>query len=109
MLNKMPEKVLDLIDTMTIPPNAYTLSVIFRACGQVNNERAKYIGYELIDQMPIDFRADIVLQNSVLSMLMNFHEVGRAEEVFRSMKRRDVISYGAMMDGKYSSYNLYID
>ena len=105
----MPKKVLDLLDTMTVEPNAYTLSVIFRACGQVNNERAKYIGYELIDQMPIDFRADIVLQNSVLSMLMNFHEVEKAEELFRSMKKKSVTSYSVMMDGKYSSYGLYVD
>ena len=109
ILNKIPEKVFELLDTMTIQPDAYTLSMIFRACSQVNDERAKKIAYELMDQMRIEFRTDIVLQNSVLSMLMNFHEVGRAEQVFRSMKRRDVISYGAMMDGKYSSYNLYID
>lgn len=101
LLNNMPQKVLDLFDTMTVQPNAYTLSVIFRACGQVNNERAKKIGCELMNRMPNEFRNDIVLLNSVLSMLMNFHQVEKAEELFRSMSRKDVFSYGAMMQGKY--------
>ena len=103
----MPQKVLDLFDTMTIQPNAYTLSVIFSACGQVNSERAKKIGCELMNQMPNEFRNDIVLLNSMLSMLMNFHQVEKAEELFRSMSKKDVFSYGAMMQGKYLFHSIH--
>ena len=101
----MPEKVLDSLDGMTIQPNGYTLSMIVKACGQVNDEKAKKIGRESLKQMSNDFRDDTVLQNCALSMLMKFHEVEKAEELFASMKKKDAISYGTMMEGKYSSFS----
>ena len=108
LLNKMPEKVLDLYDTMLVEPNAHCLSLIFRACGQVNNERAKKIGGELLRQMPKESRKDIVLLNSVLSMLMNFGKIQAAEKVFTSMKRMDVVSYATMIKGDHSGFILYL-
>lgn len=99
----MPERVLDLLDGMAIQPNAFTLSMMFKACGQVNDERAKKVGLELLRQIPDDFHSDTVLQNCALFMLMKFRELGKAEELFSSMKRKDTISYGTMMEGEYLS------
>ena len=102
----MPEKVLDLFDTMLIKPNAHSLSVLFTACGQVNNERAKKISGELLKQMPRESRKDIVLLSSVLCMLMNFGEIEKAENWFASIESKNIVTYGAMMQGKHSSFNL---
>ena len=99
----MPEKVLDLYDSMVVEPNAHCLSVLFIASGQVNNERAKKIGGELLKQMPKESRKDIVLLTSVLSMLMNFGAIGKAENWFASIESKNIVTYGAMMQGKHSS------
>lgn len=97
--NNMSEKVLDSSDEMTIQPNEFTLAVIFKACAQVKDERARRIGNQLLNQMPNDFRNDIVLMNSAISMLMSFGDVERAEQFFVLIKKKDVISYGATIKG----------
>lgn len=97
----MPEKVLDLFDTMTVQPNQYTLSVIFKACAQVKDERARKIAHQLLNQMSNTSRNDVVLLNSAVSMLMSFGDVEKGEGLFSSIKKKSVVSYGAIMQGIY--------
>ncbi len=99
--NKMSDKVLDLLDNMIIQPDAVTLTIIFNACAEVNDDRAKKIGNKLLDQMPNDFRNNTILLNSAIHMLMSFGDVKSAEKLFESIKKTDVISYGAMMKGNH--------
>jgi len=37
----MPEKVLHLLDEMAIEPDQFNLTFIFKACAQLNNDRAR--------------------------------------------------------------------
>jgi hypothetical protein len=64
----MSEKVFDLLDEMIIQPNAITLTIIFNACAQVNDDRVKQIGNKLLNQMPDDFRHDTILLTSAIHM-----------------------------------------
>jgi len=97
----MSDKVFDLLDKMIIQPNAVTLTSIFNACAEVNDDRARKIGNKLLNQMPNDFRKDTILLNSAIHMLMRFGDVKSAEQLFESIKKKDVISYGAMMTGNH--------
>jgi len=86
---------------MIIQPDAVTLTIIFNACAQVNDDRARKIGYKLLDQMANDFRNNTILLTSAIHMLMRFGDVKCAEQLFQSIKKTDVISYGAMMKGNH--------
>jgi len=101
----MAEKVFDLLDEMIIQPNAITLTIIFNTCAQVNNDRARKIGNKLLNQMLNNFPNDTILLTSAIHMLMSFGDVKSAEQLFESIKKKDVVSYGAMMKG----YNLNND
>jgi bisphosphoglycerate-independent phosphoglycerate mutase (AlkP superfamily) len=98
--NKMPEKVLDLLDQTNIQPDQFTLTTLFSACAQLSNDRAKQIGRKLLDQMPKHFETNNYIQNSAINMLMKFGDVQYAEQLFQTNKKIDVVTYGAMMKGK---------
>jgi len=93
---------LDFVDQMKVMPDEYTLTVIFSACAKVKNARAKQIGMKLFDEMSNHFNdADVVLQSAALNMLMSFGQMYRAETLFNSMKQKNIVSYGALMEGKH--------
>ncbi|CAF0890587.1 unnamed protein product [Adineta ricciae] len=94
------ENVLDLYDKMTIKPDDFTLTVIFNACTQLANERAKIIGNKLLNQiLNKDLTNNVILLTSAINMLMNFGEVKDAERLFQLNKSKDTIIYGTMMKG----------
>lgn len=84
---------------MKIKPNEFNFTVLFNACGVVGSDRAKKIGKKLFDEMPDGYRNNIIVLNSAIDMLMKFSDVQSAEEVFKSMKTKDIFTYGAMMKG----------
>jgi len=98
--NKMPEKVLDLLDSMLIKPDQVTLTLIFNACTQICDDRAKKIGRKLLDQMPNHFLNKNNLTNSAIHMLMKFGDVQRAEHIYNLIKNKDLITHGLMINGK---------
>ncbi|CAF4201899.1 unnamed protein product, partial [Rotaria magnacalcarata] len=93
------EKVLDLFDEMKIEPNQFTLSTLFNACAVLNNNRAMKTGKKPLDEMPENYRNNIITSNSAIDMLMKFGDVESAERIFRSIKAKDIITYGAMVKG----------
>lgn len=95
--------MLDSINEMKIEPDQYLLGMIFRACAQVNNDKAKDIGMKLFDKMPNSFLANPALLTSTLNMLVSFGNINRAEKLFFSMKTPNVFSYGVLLKGKYQS------
>ncbi|CAF4324222.1 unnamed protein product, partial [Rotaria magnacalcarata] len=97
--NNVAEKVLDLFDEMKIEPNQFNLSTLFNACAVLNNNRAMKIGKKLLDEMPENYRNDNITSNSAIDMLMKFGDVESAERIFRSIKTKDNITYGAMVKG----------
>jgi FAD synthase len=98
--NKMPEKVLDLLDQTNIQPDQVTLTTIFSACAQLSNDRAKQIGKKLLHQMPKHFETNNYIRSSAINMLMKFGDVQSAEKLFQMNKKIDAVTYGAMMKGK---------
>ncbi|CAF1470179.1 unnamed protein product, partial [Rotaria sordida] len=97
--NNMPEKVFDLLDQMTFKPDNYTLTILFNVCAQVANDRAMKIGRKLLDEMPDDYRNNNIVLNSAIDMLMKFGDVQSAERIFDSIKKKDIITYSAMIKG----------
>ncbi|CAF5173922.1 unnamed protein product, partial [Rotaria magnacalcarata] len=97
--NNVPEKVLDLFDEMKIEPNQFTLSTLFNACAKLCNDRAMKIGKELLAKMPENYRNNKITSTSAIDMLMKFGDVENAERIFRSIKAKDIIAYGAMVKG----------
>ncbi|CAF2004761.1 unnamed protein product, partial [Rotaria magnacalcarata] len=95
----MAEKVLDLFDEMKIEPDQFTLSTLFNACAVLNNNRAKKTGKKLLDEMPENYRNDNITSTSAINMLMKFGDVESAERIFRSIKKKNIITYGAMVKG----------
>ncbi|CAF5225071.1 unnamed protein product, partial [Rotaria magnacalcarata] len=98
----MAEKVFDLLDEMEIKPGSFTLAILFKACAELANDRAIKIGRKLLDEMPENYRNDVVVLNSAMYMLMKFGDIQSAERIFRSIKAKGANIYGALMNG----YNL---
>ncbi|CAF5183852.1 unnamed protein product, partial [Rotaria magnacalcarata] len=109
--NNVAEKVLDLFDEMKIEPDQFTLSTLFNACAVLNNNRAMKIGKKLLAEMPENYRNNNITSTSAIDMLMKFGDVETidmlmkfgdvesAERIFRSMKTKNIITYGAMVKG----------
>ncbi|CAF1662747.1 unnamed protein product, partial [Rotaria magnacalcarata] len=97
--NNMAENVFDLLDEMKIKPDSFTLAILFKACAELANDRAIKIGRKLLDEMPENYRNNVVVLNSAMHMLMKFGDIQSAERIFRLNKRKDIITYGAMMKG----------
>ncbi|CAF3777532.1 unnamed protein product [Rotaria sp. Silwood1] len=97
--NKMYEKTLDLFEQLPFSLHNVGYIIIFNACAQLLNDRAKQIGKKLLQQIPKYFHNDNVIITSALDMLMKFGDVENAENLFQMMKKKDIIAYGAMMNG----------
>ncbi|CAF1433559.1 unnamed protein product, partial [Rotaria magnacalcarata] len=76
-----------------------TYTVVFNACAKLCNDRAMKIGKELLAKMPENYRNDNITSTSVIDMLMKFGDVESAERIFRSIKTKNIITYGAMVKG----------
>ncbi|CAF2065726.1 unnamed protein product [Rotaria magnacalcarata] len=97
--NNMAEKVFDLLDEMDIKPDSFTLAILFKACAELANDRAIKIGRKLLDEMPENYRNNVVVLNSAMHMLMKFGDIQSAERIFRSNKKKDIITYNAIIKG----------
>ncbi|CAM4827294.1 unnamed protein product, partial [Rotaria magnacalcarata] len=97
--NNMAEKVFDLLDEMEIKPDSFILTILFNACAQVGNDRAMKIGRKLLDEMPENYRNDVVLLTSAMHILMKFGDIQSTERIFRLNKKKDIITYGTLMKG----------
>lgn len=95
----MCEKALNLFEQMSGTTDNVIYIMIFDACAQLKNKRAKHIGTRLLDQIFNKSKNNQVVLTSAIHMLMSFANVERAEQVFKLIKKKDVISYGAMMKG----------
>ena len=95
----MADKSLNLFEKMSINPDFGIYMIIFKACTQVANERAKDLGKRVLDQIRKKLSNDPVLTDSAVHMLIRFGDVKGAEQLFNSMKKKNVTSYGSMMQG----------
>ncbi|CAF1955902.1 unnamed protein product [Rotaria magnacalcarata] len=98
----MFEKALDLFEQIHLNLNNVIYVVVFNACAGLGNDRAIKIGRKLLDEMPENYRNDVVVLTSAMHMLMKFGDIQNAERIFRSNTKKDIISYNALING----YNL---
>jgi pentatricopeptide repeat protein len=95
----MSDKALDLFEQMPFNLDDINYIIIFNACAQLSNDRAKQIGRKLLHQMPKQFETNNNIQNSAIDMLMKFGDVTTAEHLFQRNKKKSIVTYGAMMNG----------
>ncbi|CAF3890958.1 unnamed protein product [Rotaria sordida] len=97
--NKIYEKSLDLFEQINFNVDDVTYIIVFNACAQLANDRAIKTGKKLLHEMPNIHRNNNVLLTSAIDMLMKFGDVQGAERTFDSIKKKDIITYNAMMKG----------
>ncbi|CAF1650844.1 unnamed protein product, partial [Rotaria magnacalcarata] len=97
--NEMFEKALDLFEQIDIELGDVAYTIVFNACAKLCNDRAMKIGKELLAKMPENSRNNNITTNSAIDMLMKFGDVESAERIFRSIKTKNIITYGAMVKG----------
>ncbi|CAF4219046.1 unnamed protein product, partial [Rotaria sordida] len=97
--NNMNDKALDLFEQMPLNPNNVIHIIVFNACAQILNDRGEEIGRKLLDQIPKHFHNDNALLNSAIDMLMKFDDVQSAEKLFRTIEKKNIVTFGAMMNG----------
>ena len=99
MENNISDKALDLFEQIPFNLDDVIYIITFNACAQLSNDRAKQIGRKLLNKMPVDFRNHNGLITSATHMLMKFGDIQNAEDLFRMIKKKDIVTYGAMMKG----------
>jgi predicted Zn-dependent protease len=99
VFNGMPEKVLQMINTMTVQPNEVIAIILFNACAKIADPHAVKLGKTVLSQLPAAFFDNHILMSSATDMLMKFGEVNEAEKIFKKIKSKNAIVYGAMMQG----------
>ncbi|CAF1680426.1 unnamed protein product, partial [Rotaria magnacalcarata] len=97
--NEMFERALDLYEQIHLNFDSVTYTVVFNACAKLCNDRAMKIGKELLAKIPENYRNDNITSTSAIDMLMKFGDVESAERIFRSIKTKNIITYGAMVKG----------
>ncbi|CAF1618003.1 unnamed protein product, partial [Rotaria magnacalcarata] len=80
--NEMFEKALDLFEQIHLNFDSVTYIVVFNACTELANDRAIKIGRKLLDEMPENYRNDVVVLTSAMDMLMKFGDIQSAERIF---------------------------
>jgi hypothetical protein len=98
--NNMSDKALDLFEQIPFTLHDVGYIIVFNACAQLSNDRAKQIGQKLLHQMPKHFETNNYIKNSAINMLMKIGDVPSAEKLFQMNNKIDVVTYGAMMKGK---------
>ncbi|CAF1234964.1 unnamed protein product [Adineta steineri] len=105
-LNKMCDKALDVFEQIQLNLSNVSYTIIFNTCAQLSNDRAKQIGRKLLNEIPEKFKENNYIQNSAIDMLMKFGDVKNAKDLFQTIKKKDIITYGAMMKG-YTLNNMH--
>ncbi|CAF3819776.1 unnamed protein product [Rotaria sp. Silwood1] len=95
----MSEKALDLFEQIELNLNSFAYATVFKVCAELANDRAMKIGKALLDRIPQNFRYDNIVLNSAIHMLMKFGDIQNAENVFKSIQKKDIVTYGTMMKG----------
>jgi len=93
---------------MIIEPDEVNLAIIFKACGQLNNDRAIKLGKKFLHQNLHRIQNDKITLTSAINMCMKFNDIKTAEYIFKMMKNKDIVTYGSLMKGNLLTYILNI-
>ncbi|CAM4978137.1 unnamed protein product [Rotaria socialis] len=95
--NNMPEKVIELFETISVEVDEVLIIILFNACAKLCNSQAIKLGRDTLNRLPVSFLRNPTLVNSAIDMLMKFGDVNQAENLFEKMQKKTLITYGAMM------------
>ena len=93
----MTDKTLDLFEQMPVTPDNVIYTIIFMACGSLANERSMSVGKTLFNQILDKISTHNCLWSSAIYMLIKFGDMKRAEQLFQSLKDKDISTYASMM------------
>jgi hypothetical protein len=96
----MPEKVIDLFETMSIAPNEVIIAMLFNACGKLRDVRAVETGKGVLRRLPQSLLQQREVMKSVTNMLMRFKDVAEAERLFEETKNKSINFYMDMMQSR---------
>ncbi|CAF1125375.1 unnamed protein product [Adineta steineri] len=97
--NNQCNEALNLFKENNIPTNEYTFSILFKICSQINDKYSLEFGKEAFNQMPKNYHNSIVVITSALHMFTKCGDISKAEQLFNEIKKKNLIVYGAMMNG----------
>ena len=89
---------------MDITPDKYLIAVLFKICAHLGDTQSLEYGKKVFNDLPIEFKSDVVLVNSVLRMFIKCGDMSSAEQIFVQMKR-DFFTYSIMMTGERTRRN----
>jgi hypothetical protein len=81
VFNRMPEKVLQMIGTISVQPNEVITTILFNACAKVADPCAMKLEKIMLTRLPVSFFDNHILMNSAADMLIKFGEVNEAEKI----------------------------
>ena len=93
---------------MSVKADEVATMMFFKACAKLAHADAIRIATDVLKRMPASFLHDNRLVNSALDMLMKFGDVSQAEHLFTQLKRKSVVSYGALMQGKQEGMHVVL-
>ena len=85
---------------MSIPPNEYLFSTVFKLCTRIGDSQAFEYGKSLWNHLPASYENNRVILTSALHMFMQNGDISTAEKIFDKMEK-DRTSYGAIMSGRF--------
>ena len=95
----MADKALDLFEQISESPDSFQYAIAFNACAMLADDRAVRLGNKLFRQLPASYKHNAAVTGVLLKMLMEFGQMEDAEEVFRSIGKKNVAIYATMMRG----------
>ena len=84
-----------------IPVDSFTISSLFSGCGVVGlYDFGRTVHAEIIKR---SMQSNVAIQSSLLTMYCKCRSTEYADSVFRTMKERDVVAWGAMISGFFQN------
>lgn len=96
--NNRAKEALEMFRNMSIIPNEYTYSILFKICVQLSDNQSFEFGQSVWKKIPINIQKNPIVSASYLQMLIKHEEIFTCEQFFSQMKKNNII-YTTMMKG----------
>ena len=87
-----------MFEQMSIAPNAYTYSILFKLCAQSSDRQTFQFGKTIWKNISIDYQKNPIVSTSFLQLLLKNEQISTCEQFFSQMEKNN-ITYIIMMKG----------